>query len=59
MSLISKAAALLEAATYADLNELPPLQRERFRLACAYWAERAKPRPSRLADAISQREARP
>jgi hypothetical protein len=45
IALPAKIVALLGALTRADVEELTPVERERFRALCGYWAEVAKPRP--------------
>src|SRR5262245_37500386 len=45
IALPAKIVALLGALTRADVEELTPVERERFRALCGYWAEIAKPRP--------------
>ena len=45
IALPAKIVALLNALTQSHIDELTPVERERFRALCGYWAEQAKPRP--------------
>jgi hypothetical protein len=44
MSLVEKAAAIMESLTFADLVALPPPQRRRFADLCRHLAELAERR---------------
>jgi hypothetical protein len=45
MSVVEKAAALLEAVSPADLQAMPPAARRRFAAACRQAADLAEPKP--------------
>ena len=53
MGYLTKALTYLQLAAddrrvREEIEAMSPVQRERFRLTCAYWAEVAKPKPSFL-----------
>jgi hypothetical protein len=42
---LARASAHLHNASPDEAQHMTPIDRERLRLACAYWAEKLKPRP--------------
>jgi hypothetical protein len=57
IALADKIAALFNALTLDDVEAMSPVQRERFRVLCGYWAEQAKPRPRAQAGVLRALEA--
>jgi hypothetical protein len=45
MRVADKIAALFAALTHQEVDEMPPIQRERFAQLCEHWAHFARLRP--------------